>query len=61
MLLSEWLVSTYKMMAGASLAFFFCYYVWGIENAVNAGIICFLGSSCISYWARLRLSREDVA
>lgn len=46
------LESVYKMLLGAALAFFFCHYVWGIESARDAALVCNLGWIGSFFWAR---------
>ena len=55
------LETVYKMLLGAALAFFFCYYVWGIESARDAAFVCNLGWVCSFFWARHLRSRAATA
>ncbi|KQZ62673.1 hypothetical protein ASD67_14270 [Sphingopyxis sp. Root1497] len=48
----ERLESIYKMLLGASLAFFLCYYVWEVEAAGVAGMLAsWIWVACY-FWSR---------
>ena len=51
--------SLYKMMVGASLAFYVCHYIWGVEQASNAGAITGLGWVTVFFWSRLLKNRGE--
>ncbi len=61
MAFAEKLENIYKMLLGAVIAFGFCRFVWGVENAQYALHICNLGWVGCFFWARHLRSKEAIA
>ena len=58
---AERLENLYKLLVGASLAFAFCYYAWGIENADDAMMIVGLGWVACFFWSRNLRNKDSAA
>ncbi|RIV86792.1 hypothetical protein [Aurantiacibacter zhengii] len=57
---AERLDNFFKLLLGASLAFFACHYLWGVEEAADAGMIAGLSWVIFRFWS-WRLKSNAIA